>query len=248
MRPVERQPVAVQAAKQLVHRHAQPFALDVIERDLDRGEDLHPLRDTSLANIPEAAADEVDPARVLADQLPPEDPDRLGEDRPGVPVIALAPTDDALVGGDLDEQPVAATDATVAGDRLDRGDLHGRRSASERMGQDDLLDDVGAPARPVRNDQLAVLDLQRMGQQVALPRDVIQVDLEDLHVGHGSAQVGVDQRPERAHPVVGRDHRVVELGHLGDAARLRQAVGQGLDHHHVRDVLPEERPGTARAG
>ena len=47
---------------------------------------------------------------------------------------------------------------------------------------DDLLDDVGAPARPVGHDQLAVLDLERMGQQVALPGHVVEVDLEDLDV------------------------------------------------------------------
>ena len=41
------------------------------------------------------------------------------ERRRGLPVVALAPADDALVGGDLDEQPVAAADAAVAGDRLD---------------------------------------------------------------------------------------------------------------------------------
>ena len=41
---------------------------------------------------------QVDPPRVLADELAADDADRLGQGRRGLPVVALAPADDPLVG------------------------------------------------------------------------------------------------------------------------------------------------------
>src|SRR5205814_6820359 len=124
-------------ADQVVARHAQPLALDVVERELQRCDHLHPLRNPGPAGVPEAPADEVDPARVLADDLFAHDPNRLGERRRRLPVVALAPADDPFVRGHLHEEPVAAADAAVTRERLDARDLHRAftPTAAESAGQ-----------------------------------------------------------------------------------------------------------------
>ncbi len=104
--------------------------------------------------------------------------------------------------------------------------------------------------RPGRDgtQHLAVDDVELLVDEVPLPGHVVHVDLEDLAVRHRGAQVRVDQRRERAHVVVGREHRVVVGGQVADPARLGQPVRQRLDHDHVRHVPLEERPERPRAG
>ena len=47
--PVERDPVAIEATDQVVDWHAKPLPLDVVERQVERGDDLHPLGDSGSA-------------------------------------------------------------------------------------------------------------------------------------------------------------------------------------------------------
>ena len=120
--PVERDPVPELAAQQLIDGHAKPLGFDVVERQVDCGQYLDPLRDPRSAAIPRPFVEELDPARVAADERAAHDPQRRGERGRRVPVVGLRPPDDALVRGDLHEAELAQ--AAVAGQGLDGGDLH----------------------------------------------------------------------------------------------------------------------------
>ena len=127
MRPVERDPVSEQAADQLVDGHAQPLCLDVPERQVQGGKDLHPFRDAGPTAIPDPLVEELDPHGILTDQGPAHDLQGGRQGSRRVPVVGFGPAGDALVRRDLDEPELAQ--ATVAHERLDRGDLHGRTAA-----------------------------------------------------------------------------------------------------------------------
>ena len=106
-----RDDVALLAAEELVDRHAERLALDVVERDVDR-------RDRGLQH---AAALEVlaavhllperaDGERVVADQELAIVLDGADDGLLAAGEAALAPAEDALVGLDLDEELVADAD------------------------------------------------------------------------------------------------------------------------------------------
>ena len=107
----ERDEVALLAAEQLVDRHAERLALDVVQRDVDGrdGGRQHAAALEVVAAVhllPERA----DGHRVRADQELPEVLDGA-DDRLLAPGEAgLAPAVDALVGLDLDDELVADAD------------------------------------------------------------------------------------------------------------------------------------------
>lgn len=117
-----RDAVALLAAEQLINRHPQRLALDVVKGDVDR-------RDGRLQDAPAfevlAAIDLLpDPAdlhRVTADQELAIVLDRAGHGLLATAQAALAPAEDALIGLDLDEHLVAGPHPHRIG--LDRRDL-----------------------------------------------------------------------------------------------------------------------------
>ena len=50
------------------------------QREVDRGEDLHPFRDAGPAAVPDPLVEELDPARILADQPPAHDLSAVASD------------------------------------------------------------------------------------------------------------------------------------------------------------------------
>jgi hypothetical protein len=119
----ERHVVALLAAEQLVDRHAERLALDVVQGDVDRRdrgrEDaaaLEVVRPVHL--LPQRA----DVHRVLADQELAEVPDRGRDGLLAAREPRLAPADDPLVGLDLDDQLVALADEGRTA--RDLADLH----------------------------------------------------------------------------------------------------------------------------
>ena len=65
-----------------------------------------------------------------------------------------------------------------------------------RMGADRLLVELRPPSRPGRELEVSVLDLGRMGHEIVLPRDVVDVDLHDPEVRDRGAEVGAHQGGE----------------------------------------------------
>src|SRR6478736_6143654 len=62
-----------------------------------------------------------------------------------------------------------------------------------RMRPHEFLVDVGAPARPLREYEVAVLDDGWHGDDVVLPGYVVDVDLHDFEVGRHGAHMRADQ-------------------------------------------------------
>ena len=115
--------VAHLAAQQLVDRHAQRLALDVVERDVDGG---HRRREDALRGE-EAAPEEhlpdvLDAERVLPDEDVLEVLDRADHGQLAPGDARLADAVDAFVGIDDDEQEVAVSGPH--GITFDVGDLH----------------------------------------------------------------------------------------------------------------------------
>src|SRR3954454_25366855 len=70
--------------------------------------------------------------------------------------------------------------------------------APRRMGADEFLVDVGAPTRGCRQYQMSILDDRRRRDDLVLPLDVVDVDLHDLEVWYGGAEMRADQTAEMA--------------------------------------------------
>src|ERR1700728_1956849 len=62
-----------------------------------------------------------------------------------------------------------------------------------RVRADEFLVDVGAPAGTGRQQQIAVLDDRRLGDDLVLPFHVVDIDLHDLEVRDRGAEMGADQ-------------------------------------------------------
>ena len=58
------------------------------------------------------------------------------------------------------------------------------RLPPRRVGADELLVDVGAPARPIGQYEVAVFDDRCGGDDVVLPGHIVDVDLHDFEVRH----------------------------------------------------------------
>ena len=90
------------------------------------------LGDDAAGSRPRGAVELGIDALVLADRLADDarrQPLDDGADaRRAEALVELAPADDAVVGGELDEMVVAP--ARIAGQRLDALDLHGRSSGA----------------------------------------------------------------------------------------------------------------------
>ena len=125
VRPVERDRLPRRAAEELGDRDAERLALEVEERVLDPADRLLHDRARALARpAVEVPVDRLDRARVAADDERRQVGDDAGE--PGgraVRVGHLRPADEPVVRRRLDEEP--RPPAGVAGERLERGELHG---------------------------------------------------------------------------------------------------------------------------
>src|SRR5436190_19511331 len=62
-----------------------------------------------------------------------------------------------------------------------------------RVGADEFLVDVGAPAGAGRQQKIAVLDDRRPSDDVVLPPDIVDVDLHDLEIRHHGREMRADQ-------------------------------------------------------
>src|SRR5258707_11939629 len=57
---------------------------------------------------------------------------------------------------------------------------------------------LGAPARAIRNHEMAVLDLGQVGEQLVIPSEPIDVDLHDAEIRDRGAEMRVHQAAEMA--------------------------------------------------
>ena len=129
MRPVEPDALAHRAAQQLVDRDAERLGLDVEQRVLDRADRLlhHPAAGLAADRV-EQRRHRLVGARVLADHDRRQMLDRGGDALAAEGFVVLAPADQPVVGGDLEEIEIAV--AGVRMQALERSDLH--RSGSLR--------------------------------------------------------------------------------------------------------------------
>ena len=107
MRPVDPDLVADLAAQQRVARDIERLGLDVEKRVLDGAERL--ADDAALPGtrrIEEVLADQFMVHRALADHAVLELVDYRGDARRAEALVELAPADDAILGGDLEEEVV----------------------------------------------------------------------------------------------------------------------------------------------
>ena len=125
MRPVELQSVAYRAAQHFIDRHAQRLGLDVDERVLDRrNRHLVDAASRLPAGRVEIGAVALDRPRVLADEPLRHFADDLGQPLRAVAFHVFGPTDDAVVGGDLQKR--IDPPAGIAMQVFDFGNLHRR--------------------------------------------------------------------------------------------------------------------------
>ena len=104
---------------------------------------------------------------------------------------------------------------------------------------DRRLVDVGAPAGLGGQDQVAVLDARRLGDEIVLPGHVVDVDLHDAEVRDRGAEVRAHQRRHVAVEVVRRAVDLVGLRHGRDLHRLEDAVPGQVDDADVHRALLE---------
>src|SRR5579863_2781602 len=74
-----------------------------------------------------------------------------------------------------------------------------------RMGAHRFFVNVGAPARPRWHDHLALLDDRRMGQEVTLPRHIVDLEFHDPVVRNRGAKMRAHQGREVAAEIMRRD-------------------------------------------
>ena len=123
MRPVHADAVANLSAEQFVYRYAQPLCLGIKQRVLNRA---HGERDEAAGRGAGCAVEFRVNALMRADFLadhagghPVDDSAHAGCAKA---LVKFAPTDNARIGGELDEVVIAP--ACVAGQRLDALDYH----------------------------------------------------------------------------------------------------------------------------
>ena len=124
--PVEPKLVPHLAAEQLPHRRAEGFAANVPQGGVDAGHGLvgDPAR-LALGPPREIPPDVFGLHRITANDHLAQELDHLRDDGRGIPVAAIPPADDALVGLDLDERPWP--ERSIHQERRDAGDLHPAR-------------------------------------------------------------------------------------------------------------------------
>src|SRR5258708_23791724 len=65
-----------------------------------------------------------------------------------------------------------------------------------RMRAQTLFVGFGAPARPVRHQEIAVLDLRQMGEEIVIPSQPVDVGLHDPQIRHRRAAMGIHHATE----------------------------------------------------
>src|SRR6266540_5123781 len=95
------------------------------------------------------------------------------------------------------------------GDRAARMPEGGQRVRRVGVAAADLDVELHAPAGPVRELEVAVLELQRLGQELPGPLRRVEAGLERDEVRRGHADVGRDDRVDGAEWVVRREAAVV---------------------------------------
>ena len=138
--PVRPDLIAHLAAQQLIDRHAQRLALDVVQRHLDPG--LGAVLDRSAARevaVMDRLPQLLDPERILARNHAPVFLDQRGHRR--WPAGRVAPADNAFVGLDLDEHIVPGREvehrvrrrSRRSRNRADLRDFHGVLSSQSMI-------------------------------------------------------------------------------------------------------------------
>src|SRR5262245_56596635 len=104
------------------------------------------------------------------------------------------------------------------------------------------LVDVRPPARRVGQPDVAVANDRLLGDERALPRHVVDVDLHDAHVREHGAEVQRVQVGQVAVVVVRGNVDLARFRQPPDLHRLREAVPGHVDDRDVDCVLLQKRP------
>jgi hypothetical protein len=139
VRPVEADAVADRPPEQLVDGHAERLGLEVEQGILDGADRLLDHAPAGLATDGvELGDDGLEGPGIATDHLGGQPVDHRGDAEPAERLVVLAPADQPIVGGELEEVEVAL--AGIGVQVLHPGDLHG--VLPER------LTATGASARP----------------------------------------------------------------------------------------------------
>jgi hypothetical protein len=117
MRPIDPDTVADLAAEQFVAGHTETLRLGIEQRILDRAERLrHHAAGGGTRGREQLCVDALVPEDVLPDDAGGQALDRSADARRAEALVELAPSDDAVLGRQLDE--VVVSPAGVAGENF----------------------------------------------------------------------------------------------------------------------------------
>jgi len=101
------------------------------------------------------------------------------------------------------------------------------------MGADCLFVGLCAAARLVGHDKVAVLEARRLGEQILVPRQAIDVDFHDPQIRCGGREVCVHHRGEVAAKVVRGDIDLMGVRGGRDLHRLPDPVPHRIDDRDI---------------
>src|SRR4249919_3971449 len=90
-----------------------------------------------------------------------------------------------------------------------------------------------APSWRIRYDEVTVDELGHAGEEVAVPRESINIDFHDLEVGYCGGPMQVHERRQVAIEVVRRRVDLMRVGQCRDPEGLPHAVPDAVDDRDV---------------
>src|SRR5215831_2165580 len=113
------------------------------------------------------------------------------------------------------------------------------RVALGRTGADRRLVGYAAPSRPIRHDEMAVLEHGRMIDKLVVPGEAVDVGFHDAKVGHGGGKVRIHHGAQMPVEVMRRHIDLVRLGGARNFHGLPHAVPGCVDDGHIHRLLAE---------
>src|SRR6202171_3451420 len=98
---------------------------------------------------------------------------------------------------------------------------------------------LGAPAGPVRNDEVAVFNLGQVSEKLVIPCQPGDIRLHDSQVRYRRAEVGVHHGAEVAVKIMRCDVDLKRLGGRSDLHRLPHAVPWRIDDRDIDSLFAE---------
>jgi len=107
------------------------------------------------------------------------------------------------------------------------------------MGAQAFFVGLGAPSRPVRNDEVAVDVFRQVREQLVVPRETVDIGFHDAQVRHRRAEMRVHHGAEMAVEIVRGDVDFEVLGGGGDFHGLPHPVPRRVDDRDIDRLFAE---------